>query len=152
MLMRSPVRLFADGLLARRSSEHVDGLWLVAGGWSAILTDIPVDSPDMGEPPRYWEVRLPGRTSAWSRPSPSVGAPLSIPPGSQPFPPTRVNKVRSAAATEAQLSSWAGGAMLGDSAWRVIDSEKAGRYSPLDFPPFGRFVLGFLETERERGR
>jgi hypothetical protein len=40
------------------------GWWLVAGGWSAILTDIPVDSPDMGEPPRYSEVRLPGRTSA----------------------------------------------------------------------------------------
>jgi hypothetical protein len=33
----------------------------------------------------------------------------------------------------------------------VIDSEKAGGYSPLDFLPLGRFVLGFLETERERG-
>jgi hypothetical protein len=42
--------------------------------------------------------------------------------------------------------------MLGGSAWRVIDSENAGGYSPLDFPPFRRFVLGFWETERERGR
>jgi hypothetical protein len=38
--------------------------------------------------------------------------------------------------------------MLGGSwARRVIDSEKVGGYSPLDFPPFKRFVLGFLETE-----
>ena len=39
-----------------------------------------------------------------------------------------------------------------DWAWKVIDSEKAGGYSPLDFPPLGRFVLGLFETERERGR
>jgi hypothetical protein len=41
--------------------------------------------------------------------------------------------------------------MLGGLGLEVIDSEKAGGYSPLDFPPFGRFVLGFLETGRERG-
>ena len=34
----------------------------------------------------------------------------------------------------------------------VFDSQRAGGYSPLDFPLFGRFVLGFLETERDRGR
>ena len=32
-----------------------------------------------------------------------------------------------------------------------FDSQRAGGYSPLGFPPFGRFVLGFLETEREKG-
>ena len=37
-------------------------------------------------------------------------------------------------------------------AWKVIDSQRAGGYSPLDFPLFGRFVLGFLKTERDRGR
>ena len=42
--------------------------------------------------------------------------------------------------------------MLAGWAWRVIDSEKAGGYSPLDFPLFGGLVLGFLETERDRGR
>ena len=34
----------------------------------------------------------------------------------------------------------------------VFDSQRAGGYSPLDFPLFGRFVLGFLETERDKGR
>jgi hypothetical protein len=36
-------------------------------------------------------------------------------------------------------------------AWRVIDSQMAGGYSPLDFSPFRRFVLGFWESGRERG-
>jgi hypothetical protein len=82
---------------------------------------------------------------------PRSGTPLLGLEASQSFPPMRVIQVRSAA-TEAETCSrggrvqcWAG------SAWRVIDSENAGGYSPLDFPPFGRFVLGFLETERERG-
>jgi hypothetical protein len=33
-----------------------------------------------------------------------------------------------------------------------FDWQRAGGYSPLDFPPLGRFVLGFLETEQDRGR
>jgi hypothetical protein len=41
--------------------------------------------------------------------------------------------------------------MPGGLGLEVIDSEKSGGYSPLNFPPFGRFVLGFLETKRERG-
>jgi hypothetical protein len=34
---------------------------------------------------------------------------------------------------------------------KVFDSQRAGGYSPLDFSPFGRFVLGFLGIERDRG-
>jgi hypothetical protein len=41
--------------------------------------------------------------------------------------------------------------MVGVVGPKVFDSQRAGGYSPLDFPPFGRFVLGFLETERGRG-
>jgi hypothetical protein len=34
---------------------------------------------------------------------------------------------------------------------KVFDSQGVGGYSPLDFPPYGRFVLGFLETGRKGG-
>jgi hypothetical protein len=35
---------------------------------------------------------------------------------------------------------------------KVIDSQRVGGYSPLDFPLLGNFVLGFLKTDRDRGR
>ena len=82
--MRSPVRLFADGLFARRYGEQVDGLWLVVG-LQIVAGNIPVDPPVVTTGPRFAEIALPRRASSWSRPTPSVGP---LPPlGIATFPP-----------------------------------------------------------------
>jgi hypothetical protein len=41
--------------------------------------------------------------------------------------------------------------MLGVVGPKVFDSHRAGGYIPLDFPLFGRFVLGVLGTEQDKG-
>jgi len=43
--------------------------------------------------------------------------------------------------------------MLGSGgARKVFDSQRAGGYIPFDFPLCGRFVLGFLGREQDKGR
>ena len=40
---------------------------------------------------------------------------------------------------------------LGAVGAEVFDSQRAGGYSPVDFPLFGGLCWAFLETERDRG-
>ena len=133
-----PVRLFSDGPFARRSSEQVDGS---ADGWSAIVTGSGPSGGFAGSGDRT--SRLGGRGSPGGRahglrPSPSVGGTsLHRLQASQPFPLVRVIKVRRAAPREAPPCSRRGGGIWAWWARKVFDSQRAGGYSPLDFPLFG---------------
>ena len=100
--------------------------------------DLPVDPPVWADRTSLLEVGLPRRPSAWSRPSLSVGGTsLHGLQASQPFPLVPVIKVRRAAPRELlrahgeEEGSGRGGAQ------KVFDSQRAGGYSPLDFPLFG---------------
>ena len=136
---------------ARRSSEP--GRWPLACGWSAIVAaDRPVDSPVLGrQDPRSWRSGSPEGKRVVSSLTLGRGHFSPRPPGLATFPARARYQGQEGSAEESSSVLTARRSNLGAVGPERFDSQRAGGYSPLDFPLFGRFVLGFLETERDRG-
>ena len=141
-------RLISNRLFARRSNEP--GRLPLACDWPAIVTaDLPVDSPVLGDRTSLLEVTLPQRASVWPLPHPRSKALLYT--ASKPR-----NLSRSCALSilggqrRERLTVLRRGGVPSVVDRKGFDSQRAGGYSPLDFPS-SPVVLGFLETERVGG-